>query len=60
MDQIFYTRQILEKKWEYNGTVQQLFIDFKKGYGSVKREVSDNVRLEFGVLKKILGLIKTC
>jgi hypothetical protein len=23
-DQIFYIRQILEKKWEYNGTVQQL------------------------------------
>jgi hypothetical protein len=32
MDQIFYIRQILEKKWEYNGTVHQLFIDFKKAY----------------------------
>jgi hypothetical protein len=30
MDQIFYIRQIIEKKWEYNGTVHQLFIDFKK------------------------------
>jgi hypothetical protein len=30
-DQIFYIRQILEKKWEYNGMVHQLFIDFKKG-----------------------------
>jgi hypothetical protein len=29
-DQIFYIRQILEKNWEYNGTVRQLFIDFKK------------------------------
>jgi hypothetical protein len=29
-DQIFYIWQILEKKWEYNGTVHQLFIDFKK------------------------------
>jgi hypothetical protein len=28
-DQIFYIRHILEKKWEYNGTVHQLFIDFK-------------------------------
>jgi hypothetical protein len=37
-DQIFYTRQILEKKWEYNGTVYQLFIDFKKAYDSVRRE----------------------
>jgi hypothetical protein len=32
MDQIFYIRQILEKKWEYNGKVHQLFIDFKKAY----------------------------
>jgi hypothetical protein len=32
MDQIFSIRQILEKKWEYNGTVHQLFIDFKKAY----------------------------
>jgi hypothetical protein len=30
MDQIFYIRQILYNKWEYNGTVHQLFIDFKK------------------------------
>jgi hypothetical protein len=28
-DQIFCIRQILEKKWEYNETVHQLFIDFK-------------------------------
>jgi sorting nexin-29 len=35
-DQIFYMRQILEKKWEYSGTVHQLFIDFKKAYNSVR------------------------
>jgi hypothetical protein len=37
-DQIFYICQILDKKWEYNGTVHQLFIDFKKAYDSVRRE----------------------
>jgi hypothetical protein len=37
-DQIFNIRQILEKKWEYNGKVHQLFIDFKKAYDSIKRE----------------------
>jgi hypothetical protein len=31
-NQIFYIWQILEKKWEYNGTVHQLLIDFKKAY----------------------------
>jgi hypothetical protein len=29
-DQIFYIQQIVEKKWEYNGTVNQLFIDLRK------------------------------
>ena len=29
---IFCIRQILEKKWEYNEVVHQLFIDFKKAY----------------------------
>jgi len=28
-DHIFCIRQILEKKWEYNEAVHQLFIDFK-------------------------------
>jgi hypothetical protein len=35
-DQIFYICQILEKKWEYNDTVHQLFIDFKKTCDSVR------------------------
>jgi hypothetical protein len=36
-DHIFSIRQILEKKWEYNEAVHQLFIDFKKAYDSVRR-----------------------
>jgi sorting nexin-29 len=44
-DHIFYIRQILEKKWEYNGMVHQLFIYFKKAYDSVKREVLYNILL---------------
>jgi hypothetical protein len=58
MDQIFYIRQILEKKWEYNGLVHQLFIDFKKAYESVNREVLYNILHEFGISKKQVGLIK--
>jgi len=30
INQIMCIRQILEKKWEYNEEVHQLFIDFKK------------------------------
>jgi hypothetical protein len=57
---IFYIWQILEKKWEYNGTVNQLFIDFKKDYDSVKTEVLYNILLQFGVPKKLVRLIKMC
>jgi hypothetical protein len=57
-DQIFYIRQILEKKWEYNGTVHQLFIDFKKAYDSVRREALYNILIEFGIPRKLVELIR--
>jgi hypothetical protein len=59
-NQIFYIRQVLEKKWEYSGAVHQLFIDFKKTYDPVNREVLYNILLQFGVPKKLVGLIKMC
>ena len=49
-----------EKKWEYNEAVHQLFIDFKKAYDSVRREVLYNILMEFGVPKKLVRLIKMC
>jgi sorting nexin-29 len=52
-------RQILEKKWEYNEAVHQLFIDFKKAYDSV-REVLYNILIEFGISMKPVRLIKMC
>jgi retron-type reverse transcriptase len=58
--QTFYIRQILEKKWEYNGTVHKLFIHFKKAYDSVRREVLYNIVVEFGISRKLVGLIKMC
>jgi hypothetical protein len=48
-DQIFCIRQMLVRKWEYNETVHQLFIDFKKTYNSVRREVLYNIIIKFGV-----------
>jgi hypothetical protein len=38
----------------------QLFIDFKKAYDSVKREVLYNIVLEFGIPEKLVRLIKMC
>ena len=59
-DNIFCIRQILEKKWEYNEAVHQLFTDFKKAYDSVRREVLYNILIEFGVPKKLVRLVKMC
>jgi hypothetical protein len=42
-DRILCILQILEKKWEYNEAVHQLFIDLKKAYDSVRRDVLYNI-----------------
>jgi hypothetical protein len=40
--------------------VHQLFIDFKKTYDLVKREVLYNILLEYDIPKKLVRLIKMC
>jgi hypothetical protein len=50
--------QYFDKKWEYNEAVYQLFIDFKKAYDSVRREVLYNVVIEFGIPMKLVSLVK--
>jgi hypothetical protein len=46
------------EKVEYNGTVHQLFIDFKKAYDSIWREALYNILIEFGILRDLERLIK--
>ena len=36
----------------------QLFIDFKKAYDSVRREVLSKILIEFGIPRKLVRLIK--
>jgi len=40
--------------------VHQLFIEFKKAYDSVRREVLYNILIEFGIPMKQVRLIKMC
>jgi len=48
------------RKLECNGAVHQLFIDFKKAYDSVRREVLYNILIEFGIPVELVRLIKMC
>ena len=58
IDHIFCIRQILEKKWEYNEPVHQLFIDFKKAYDLVSWEVLYRILIAFDIPRKLVRLIK--
>jgi hypothetical protein len=44
----------------YNETVHQLFIDFKKAYDSVTKEVLYNILIKFGIPMKLVRVIKLC
>jgi hypothetical protein len=40
--------------------MHQLFVDFKKAYDSVRREILYNILIEFGIPLKLVRLIKMC
>jgi hypothetical protein len=49
-----------KKNWEYNETVHQLFIDFKKAYDSLRRDVLYNILIEFRIPMNLVWIIKMC
>ena len=59
-DHIFCIRQMLEKKWEDNDALYQLFTNFQKAYDSIRREVLYNNFNEFGTPMKLVRLIQIC
>jgi hypothetical protein len=44
------------EKWEYSGAVHQLFVDSEKAYGSVRREILNNVLTKFGIIMELVRL----
>jgi len=58
IDHIFFIRQMLENKWEYNEEVHQFFIDFKKAHVSVRKEVLYRNIIEFGIPRKLVALLR--
>jgi hypothetical protein len=55
---IFCNHQIFDTK--HHKAVLQLFIDFKKAYDSVRREVLYNILSESGITMKLVRLINLC
>jgi len=45
-------------KWEYSEPVHQHFVDFKKAYDSVRKDVLYKILIEFGIPRKLARLIK--
>jgi hypothetical protein len=52
--------QTLEKQWEYNEAVFQLFLNFKKASDLVMREVLYNILIELDIPNKLIRIIYTC
>jgi len=49
-----------EKLWEYNQSVQYLFIDFQKAYGSIHRDALWKSMKEFQIPTTLINMCKTC
>jgi hypothetical protein len=49
-DQMFSLSSPTEEKWEYSQRVHQLYVDFRKVYDSVRREVLYNILIELWYL----------
>jgi hypothetical protein len=60
IDNIFALRIINEKLWEYNQSVQYLFIDFQKAYGLLHRDALWKCMKEFKIPTKLINMCKTC
>ena len=60
IDNIFPLKIINEKLWEYNQSVQYLFIDFQNVYDSIQRDTLRECTKEFKIPTKLTSMCKTC
>jgi sorting nexin-29 len=56
-DQIFIIRQSYQKTWEFDKEINTLFVDFKKAYDSIHREILINILKAFDFPQKLINLI---
>jgi len=60
IDNIFALRILNEKLWEYNQSVQYLFIDFQKACDCIHRDALWKCMKEFKIPTKLINMCKTC
>ena len=60
MDNIFVQKIINEEIWEYNQSVQYLFIDFQKAYDCIHRDMLRKCLEELKIPTKLINMCKTC
>jgi len=58
-DNIFALKMINEELWEYNQSLQYLFIDFQKAYNSIHRDTLWKCMKEFKIPTKLINTCKT-
>jgi len=59
IDNIIALKMINDKIWEYNQSVQYLFIDFQMAYDSIHRDTLWKCIEEFQIPKKLVNMCKT-
>ena len=60
MDNIFALRIMNEKLWQYNQSVQCLFVDFQKAYDYIHITELWKCMKEFKIRTKLINMCKTC
>jgi len=57
-DQIFTVKNLLEKAWEHNVEIHQIFVDFQKAYDSIRRDKLYTIMVHFGIPNELIRLTK--
>ena len=58
-DQIFTVKNLLEKAWENNVEIHQIFVHFQKAYDSIRRDKLYAIMAHFGIPDKLIRLTKS-
>jgi hypothetical protein len=51
-------RQVIEKTYEFNVDIHQLFIDYKQAYDSINCQQMYKIMKELGIPEKLINLFK--